>query len=270
MHGDISTALRSAQHDGAIAENLKHIRQQIPENVKLVAVSKTKPIADLEEAYAAGQRDFGENKVQELVAKQPHLPNDIRWHFIGHMQTNKVKFIAPFVHLIHGVDSLKLLKEIDKQAQKNNRIIDCLLEFHIAEEETKFGLNLQEADQILSSTVGAGSTRPNNHLPQPQIQIKGGQTPPLQNVRICGIMGMATFTDNAEQIRREFRNLHQIFQILKEKYFADQPHFCEISMGMSDDFRIAIEEGSTMIRIGSTIFGNRKSQLQADSSLRSE
>ena len=222
-----------------IAENLKYIRTQIPENVKLVAVSKTKPIADLEEAYAAGQRDFGENKVQELTQKQPHLPNDIRWHFIGHLQTNKVKFIAPFVHLIHGVDSLKLLKEIDKQAQKNNRIIDCLLEFHIAEEETKFGLNLQEAEQVLSGIVETHNCAS------------------LQNARICGVMGMATFTDDQDQIRREFRNLHQIFQILKKKYFADQPHFCEISMGMSDDFPIAVEEGSTMVRVGSTIFGSR-------------
>ncbi|MCL2412958.1 MAG: YggS family pyridoxal phosphate-dependent enzyme [Bacteroidales bacterium] len=218
-----------------IAENLKYIRQQIPENVKLIAVSKTKPIADIEEAYAAGQRDFGENKVQELIAKQPHLPSDIRWHFIGHLQTNKVKFLAPFVHLIHGVDSLKLLKEIDKEAKKNNRVIDCLLEFHIADEETKFGLNLQETEEILSS---------------PDFQT-------MENVRICGVMGMATFTDDTEQIRKEFRNLHQIFQILKEKYFQNKPHFCEISMGMSDDFLMAIEEGSTLIRIGSTIFGSR-------------
>ena len=255
MQGDVSTTLCSAQHNGVIAESLKHVRQQIPKCVKLVAVSKTKPITDLEEAYVAGQRDFGENKVQELIQKQPHLPNDIRWHFIGHLQTNKVKFIAPFVHLIHGVDSLKLLKEIDKQAQKNNRIIDCLLEFHIAEEESKFGLNLQDAEQILSE-IRRGVL----HTPQPTIatNANGGVcNTPLQNVRICGVMGMATFTDNRDQIRREFQNLHQIFQILKEKYFADQSHFCEISMGMSDDFQIAIEEGSTMVRIGSTIFGSR-------------
>ena len=222
-----------------IKENLKNIKQQIPKNVTLVAVSKTKPIADLEEAYAAGQRDFGENRVQELIEKQPQLPNDIRWHFIGHLQTNKVKFIAPFVHLIHGVDSLKLLKEIDKEAQKNNRIIDCLLEFFIAEEQTKFGLDLQEANEILSGFV----------------ETHGRAS--LQNIRICGVMGMATFTNDMEQIRREFQNLHQIFQVLKEKYFADQPHFCEISMGMSDDFPIAIEEGSTMVRVGSIIFGRR-------------
>jgi pyridoxal phosphate enzyme (YggS family) len=215
-----------------ISENLKHILEQIPENVKLIAVSKTKPVADLQEAYAAGQRDFGENKVQELTEKQPQLPNDIRWHFIGHLQTNKVKYIAPFVHLIHSVDSLKLLKEIDKEAKKNNRVVDCLLEFFIAEEDTKFGLDLQEAEEILLETVP-------------------------HNIRICGVMGMATFTNDTEQIRREFRNLHRIFQTLKEKYFFDKPYFCEISMGMSDDYSIAIEEGSTMIRVGSTIFGKR-------------
>jgi len=219
-----------------IAENLKQIKQQIAEGVKLVAISKTKPIADIETAYNVGQRDFGENKVQELIQKQPLLPADIRWHFVGHLQTNKVKFIAPFVHLIHGVDSLKLLKEINKHAEKNNRIIDCLLEFHIADEESKFGLDLQGAEQILSETVAVAS---------------------LPNVRICGVMGMATFTDNQDQIRKEFQNLQQIFRTLKDKYFADQPHFCEISMGMSDDFHIAVEQGSTIVRIGSTIFGNR-------------
>ena len=224
-----------------ISENLTNIRANIPENVKLIAVSKTKPIEDLQEAYETGQRDFGENKVQELIEKYPQLPNDIRWHFIGHLQTNKVKFLAPFVHLIHGVDSLKLLQEIDKEAQKNNRVVDCLLEFFIAEETTKFGLDLQEAEEILSS-VTAG---------------RAGHAPPLPNVRICGVMGMATFTNDTEQIRREFRNLHQIFQRLKERYFANESHFCEISMGMSDDFLIAIEEGTTMIRVGSTIFGRR-------------
>jgi pyridoxal phosphate enzyme (YggS family) len=218
-----------------IAENLKNIKATLPKYVKLIAISKTKPVADLQEAYHAGQRDFGENKVQELIEKQPQLPNDIRWHFVGHLQTNKVKYIAPFVHLIHSVDSLKLLKEIDKEAKKNNRVVNCLLEFFIAEEETKFGLDLHEANEILSSTDFQN----------------------LQNVRICGIMGMATFTPDAEQIRKEFKNLYQIFQTLKEKYFAEQPHFCEISMGMSDDYPIAIEEGSTMIRVGSTIFGKR-------------
>ena len=219
-----------------IAENIKYILKQIPNNVKLIAVSKTKPIADLEKAYSAGQRDFGENKVQELTEKFERLPKDIRWHFIGHLQTNKVKYIAPFVHLIHSIDSLKLLKEIDKEAKKNNRVIDCLLEFFIAEEETKYGLDLQEAEEIIVETRRAAS---------------------LRNVRICGIMGMATFTNDTKQIRREFQSLHQIFQVLKEKYFADQPHFCEISMGMSDDYLLAIENGSTMIRVGSTIFGKR-------------
>jgi pyridoxal phosphate enzyme (YggS family) len=222
-----------------IKENLKNILTQIPNSVKLIAVSKTKPIADLQEAYAAGQRDFGENKVQELIEKQPQLPNDIRWHFVGHLQTNKVKYIAPFVHLIHSVDSLKLLKEIDKEAKKNNHIMDCLLEFFIAEEDTKFGLDLSEAEILLSEIVEAHGRAS------------------LQNTRICGVMGMATFTPDTEQIRREFQNLHQIFQTLKDKYFANQPHFCEISMGMSDDYPIAIEEGSTMIRVGSTIFGRR-------------
>jgi len=221
-----------------IAENLKHIKQQIAEGVKLVAISKTKPIADIETAYNAGQRDFGENKVQELIQKQPLLPSDIRWHFVGHLQTNKVKFIAPFVHLIHGVDSLKLLNEINKHAEKNNRIIDCLLEFHIADEESKFGLDLLGAEILLSD-------------------VETGHAPSLHNVRICGVMGMATFTDNQDQIRKEFQNLQQIFHTLKDKYFADQPHFCEISMGMSDDFHIAVEQGSTIVRIGSTIFGNR-------------
>ncbi|MCL2682496.1 MAG: YggS family pyridoxal phosphate-dependent enzyme [Bacteroidales bacterium] len=236
-----------------MAENLKYILEQIPENVKLIAVSKTKPVSNLQEVYEAGQRDFGENKVQELIEKYPQLPNDIRWHFVGHLQTNKVKYIAPFVHLIHSVDSLKLLKEIDKEAKKNNRVVDCLLEFFIAEEDTKFGLDLQEAE-ILLETVGARFARPVGNCNE---WLKGGRTPPLQNIRICGVMGMATFTPDTEQIRREFQHLHQIFQILKEKYFADQPHFCEISMGMSDDYSIAIEEGSTMIRVGSTIFGKR-------------
>jgi pyridoxal phosphate enzyme (YggS family) len=229
-----------------ITENLKYIRTNIPENVKLIAVSKTKPVEDLREAYNAGQRDFGENKVQELIEKQPQLPNDIRWHFIGHLQTNKVKFIAPFVHLIHSVDSLKLLKEIDKEAKKNNRVVDCLLEFFIAEEDTKFGLDLSEAEEILSEIVNTGiSTSLNDRVSS------------LQNVRICGVMGMATFSPDTEQIRREFQNLHQIFITLKERYFANDLYFCEISMGMSDDFLIAIEEGSTMVRVGSTIFGQR-------------
>ena len=223
-----------------IAQNIKQIQSQIPNAVKLVAVSKTKPIADLEEAYAVGQRDFGENKVQELSEKYERLPKDIRWHFIGHLQTNKVKYIAPFVHLVHSVDSFKLLKELDKEAKKNNRIIDCLLEFFIAEEDTKFGLDLQEAEQILS-----------------EIFVGAEHILPPQNVRICGVMGMATFTNNTEQIRREFQSLHRIFQTLKSKYFSDKPYFREISMGMSDDYTIAIEEGSTIIRVGSTIFGNR-------------
>jgi len=231
-----------------ITENLKTINSSLPKNVRLVAISKTKPIADIETAYNAGQRDFGENKVQELIQKQPLLPSDIRWHFVGHLQTNKVKFIAPFVHLIHGVDSLKLLKEINKHAEKNNRIIDCLLEFHIADEESKFGLDLLGAEQIVQQI----HPRPFG-TPPPAGDIRT----PLPNVRICGVMGMATFTDDQDQIRKEFQDLQQIFQTLKDKYFADQLHFCEISMGMSDDFHIAVEQGSTIVRIGSTIFGTR-------------
>lgn len=222
-----------------IAENIKSVLSQIPNSVKLIAVSKTKPIVDLEEAYAAGQRDFGENKVQELIAKYEYLPKDIRWHFIGHLQTNKVKHIAPFVHLVHSVDSLRLLQEIDKEAKKNNRIVDCLIEFFIAEEDTKFGLNLSEAEEILDEI------------------FKENSAFFLQNVRICGVMGMATFINDVTQIRREFQVLYRIFQTLKAKYFFDRPYFSEISMGMSDDYHLAVEQGSTMIRVGSTIFGRR-------------
>jgi len=219
----------------SIAENIAKIRSQLPENVTLVAVSKTKPNEALLEAYNTGQRIFGENKVQELTQKFETLPKDIEWHFIGHLQTNKIKYIAPFVSLIHAVDSLKLLEAIDKEAAKNNRIIDCLLQFHIAEEETKYGFSVNEAIEVLNSE--SFST--------------------LKNIRIVGVMGMATFTENSEQITKEFGVLRQIFQQLKANYFSDQPSFKEISMGMSDDFPIAVKQGSTMVRIGSTIFGAR-------------
>lgn len=211
----------------SISENIKHITSQIPENVTLIAVSKTKPNEMLLEAYRSGQRHFGENYVQELVDKEAQLPKDIHWHFIGHLQSNKVKYIAPFVYLIHGVDSFSLLKEINKQAQKNNRVIDCLLQIYIAQEETKFGLNFKEASGILNS-----------------VEFKG-----LKNIHIKGFMAMASNTDNEEQIRKEFKSL---------KEFSKQfPNYNTLSFGMSGDFLLAIEEGSTMIRVGSSIFGER-------------
>lgn len=218
-----------------VSENLISIVKGIPEQVKLVAVSKTKPNQMILDAYAAGQRIFGENKVQDLAAKQPELPQDIQWHFIGHLQTNKVKFIAPFVSMIEAIDSLKILKEINKQAQKNDRIISCLLQFHIAEEETKFGLNIEEVKKILESDQFAG----------------------FKHIRIAGVMGMATYTKNEDQVRREFRVLRNIFRQLKVTYFPEEDYFKEISMGMSGDYKIAIQEGSTMVRIGSLIFGER-------------
>ncbi len=214
----------------SIQENLKTIEATIPAHVTLVAVSKTKPVEDLQEAYAAGMRDFGENKIQEMCDKYEVLPKDIRWHMIGHVQTNKVKYMAPFVHLIHGVDSLKLLKEIHKQAEKNNRVIDVLLQQFIADEETKFGLDEEEIHQIMQEEV--------QHLP---------------NVRVVGLMGMATFTEDKNQIREEFRSLKSNFDSLKNNF----ENLTILSMGMSGDYQIAIEEGSTMVRIGSSIFGHR-------------
>jgi pyridoxal phosphate enzyme (YggS family) len=222
----------------SIAEHLTEIRNSLPENVKLVAVSKTKPNDDIMEAYQTGQRIFGENKVQELVEKYESLPKDIEWHMIGHLQRNKVKYIAPFVSLIHGVDSFRLLKAIDKEGRKQNRVLRCLLQFHIAEEETKFGLSLEEANEMLNSQ-----------------EFKN-----LQFVRIDGVMGMATFTDVIDQVRREFRSLSTIFGQLKETYFNEAQNFSEISMGMSGDYKLAVEEGSTMVRIGSNIFGERNYQ----------
>ncbi len=222
--------------DQDIQQNLKSVLRDLPGAVRLVAVSKTKPVSLLQQAYDAGQRDFGENKAQEMAAKFPVLPNDIRWHFIGHLQTNKVKYIAPFVTLIHAVDSLKLLREIDKQAQKNERVIDCLLEFHIAEEESKFGLTMEMATEIL----------------------KSAEYPEMKHIRLCGVMGMATFTDDEEQIKREFRKLKQHFDHLKQAFFSGRPAFKEISMGMSGDYLLAIEAGSTLVRVGSRIFGARQ------------
>jgi pyridoxal phosphate enzyme (YggS family) len=218
-----------------IKENLQRIKDTIPSTVNLVAVSKTKPLPLLQEAYNAGQRHFGENRVQELAEKFEVLPKDIYWHMIGHLQSKKVKYIAPFVHLIHGVDSLKLLEEINKQALKNERIIDCLLQFHIANEETKFGFSFEEVTELLGS----------NDFFQ------------LKNLRIVGVMGMATFTDDTKVVRQEFATLANYFGLLKNNQFKFAPYFTEISMGMSGDYLIAIEEGSTMVRVGSSIFGGR-------------
>jgi PLP dependent protein len=215
----------------SIKQNLLNIKSTLPENVTLVAVSKTKPVSDLMEAYDAGQRIFGENKIQEMAEKWEQMPKDIQWHMIGHVQTNKVKFMAEFVSLIHGVDSLKLLEEINKQALKNNRVIDCLLQIHIAEEETKFGLNEEELNEILDS----------------ETFLK------MKNIRIVGLMGMATFTDNQEQIKKEFMHLKLIF----DKFTINNSQFTILSMGMSGDYQLAIECGSTMVRIGSSIFGGR-------------
>jgi pyridoxal phosphate enzyme (YggS family) len=218
----------------SIAQNLLQIKSQLPQSVTLVAVSKTKPVADLMEAYNAGQRIFGENYVQELVEKHEELPKDIQWHFIGHLQSRKVKLIAPFVNLIHGVDSLKLLQEINKQAQKHNRLIDCLLQIYIAEEESKFGLNEIELMEILASD----------------------EFKELKNIKIVGLMGMATFSENQNQIKKEFENLKTIF----DKVSQLKTENCElktISMGMSGDYLLAIECGSNMVRIGSSIFGSR-------------
>ncbi|MCD4680142.1 MAG: YggS family pyridoxal phosphate-dependent enzyme [Bacteroidales bacterium] len=220
----------------SIQTNLTKILDEIPQHVKLVAVSKTKPPSDIMEAYNTGHRYFGENKVQDLTAKQAVLPTDIQWHFIGHLQTNKVKFIAPFISLIESVDSLKLLKEINKQALKNDRTIDCLLQFHIAKEYEKFGLDMAEAISLLESNDYAE----------------------MQNIRINGLMGMATFTDDMEVVSREFKVLKSYFSRIKTEYFPDQESFAEISMGMSGDYQPAIHEGSTMVRIGSLIFGERK------------
>jgi len=218
-----------------IEENLNRILNELPDDVSLVAVSKTKPVSAIEEAYSAGQRIFGENRVQEMVEKEAVLPKDIEWHLIGHVQTNKVKYVAPFVGMIHAVDSLKLLVEIDKQAKKNNRIIKCLLQLHIAQEESKFGMKFDEVQELLNS----------NEFVE------------MQNISIVGLMGMATFTDNKEQVREEFCNLEGDFNILKSHFFKFNDGFKHISMGMSGDYKIAIEEGSTMVRIGSSIFGGR-------------
>ena len=219
----------------SISQNIQSIRQHIPPNVQLVCVSKFNPNDSIIEAYETGERVFGESKVQELCGKHESLPKDIDWHFIGHLQTNKIKYLVPFVSLIHGVDSFKLLSEIDKQAAKAGRRVNCLLQVHIAREETKFGFSADELLEMLSVCDW-------KHL---------------ENIQICGLMGMATYTDNREQIRAEFRSLKTLFDKAKSAYFASEPSFCELSMGMSDDYRLAIEEGSTLVRVGSSIFGHR-------------
>jgi PLP dependent protein len=219
-----------------IASNIKSLKQQIPPSVKLVAVSKTKPVSDILEAYNSGQRAFGENRVQELMQKKDLLPSDIDWHLIGHLQSNKVKLVVPFITMIHSVDSFKLLKIIDLEASRINRIVNCLLQIHIAEEETKFGFNLSEIHEMICS----------------EDFLK------LKSTRICGLMGIASFTEDTEQIRKEFRFLAGCFNELRKVYFMKEPFFKEISMGMSGDVNIAIGEGSTIVRIGSLIFGERK------------
>jgi pyridoxal phosphate enzyme (YggS family) len=214
-----------------IKDNLNKIKESLPSHITLVAVSKTKSKEDIMEAYSAGQRIFGENKIQEMTDKQAMLPKDIQWHMIGHIQRNKVKYMAEYVSLIHAVDSLKLLKEINKQAKKCNRVIPCLLQIHIAQEDTKFGFDEKELNETIAS----------NNIQQ------------LTNVKIVGLMGMATFTDNTEQIRKEFKQLKHLF----EKTKTTLPDLSQLSMGMSGDYQVAIEEGSTMIRVGSSIFGSR-------------
>lgn len=218
-----------------IKTNIQSIRKHIPSQVQLVCVSKFNPNESILEAYESGERIFGESKVQELCSKYETLPKDIIWHFIGHLQSNKIKFITPFVSLIHGVDSYKLLQEINKQAEKQRKIVNCLLQVHIAREETKFGFSSQELLDML----------------------KEGDWKSLKNIQLCGIMGMATFTNNEEIIRSEFKQLKALFEMAKIEYFETCESFKEISMGMSDDFKIAIEEGSTLVRVGSSIFGSR-------------
>jgi pyridoxal phosphate enzyme (YggS family) len=220
----------------SIADNIKELNKEIkPTKAKLVAVSKTKPAEDVQQAYDAGQRLFGENQVQELVEKYEKLPKDIQWHLIGHLQTNKVKYIAPFISLIESVDSLKLLQEINKQALKHNRVIDCLLQVYIADEETKFGLSYDELIELLRSP----------------------ECTELKNVRVVGLMGIATNTEVVKQINDEFHELRVLFDGIKVSFFRKAEHFKELSMGMSSDYKIALEQGSTMIRVGSTIFGQR-------------
>ena len=221
--------------DYDVKGHLREVRSRLPEGVCLVAISKYHPVEYLQAAYEEGQRVFGESHEQELRQKVEVLPNDIQWHFIGHLQTNKVKYIAPYVSMIEAVDSLKLLKEIEKQGAKNNRVIDVLLELHIAEEETKYGLTLEACRQLLEE----------------------GEWRNMTHVRICGLMMMASYVEDEAQIRQEFRTAHNFFDEVKQRYFADSPYFAQRSWGMSHDYPIAVEEGSTMVRVGTAIFGPR-------------
>lgn len=219
----------------SIVQHINDLKSKIPPDIKIIVVSKTKPNEDILEAYHGGHKIFGENRIQDLVQKHEALPKDIEWHMIGHVQTNKVKYIAPFVHLIHAVDSIKLINVINKEAIKNNRTINCLIQIFIAEEETKFGCTLKEAIEI--------------------IEHKNSNN--LSNVHLSGVMGMATFTTDESQIKNEFQHLNFVFEELKEKFYPEDDSFREISMGMSGDYHIAVKEGSTMVRIGSLIFGPR-------------
>jgi PLP dependent protein len=219
-----------------VVDNIKSIKSTLPEHVTLVAVSKTKPESMITDAYNSGHIDFGENKVQDLTEKYEHLPKNIHWHFIGHLQTNKVKYIAPFIYLVHGVDSFKLLNTINKEAEKNSRIIPCLLQLKIAEEETKFGMSQDEIKQILTSD-----------------EFKA-----LRYIKIKGLMGMASYIEDEDQINREFSSLRNFFGVLKSEYFSQDQEFEILSMGMSGDYKLAVDNGSNMVRIGSSIFGERQ------------
>ncbi len=220
----------------SIADNIHRIEQELAGTAaRLVVVTKTHPVEKLEEAYAAGARLFGENRPQEMAAKHPQLPADVEWHLIGQLQTNKAKLVAPFVHTVQSIDSLKLLRELDKHAAAHGRVINGLLQFHIAQEETKAGLTLAEAEEMLASE----------------------DFRQLQHVRLTGVMGVATFTDDEARLRQEFKQLCEYFEQLKAGFFAEQPAFCEISMGMSGDYALAVAEGSTLVRVGSAIFGSR-------------
>lgn len=218
-----------------ILENIKKLREELPNEVKIVAVSKTHSPEIIMQLYNSGYKVFGENRVQELQEKHEAMPKDTEWHFVGHLQSNKVKYLAPFVKMIHGIDSFRILKMVNREAKKHSRIIPCLLQFHIADEETKFGLSEEEAYEILDSE----------------------EYKTLKNISIVGVMGMATLTDDEEKIRKEFRFLKRIFDNIKKEYFPRKKGFKEISMGMSEDYQIAVEEGSTIVRIGSSIFGSR-------------
>lgn len=219
----------------SIADNLKQVLAELPQGVRLVAVSKFHPNEAIEEAYQAGQRIFGESKVQEMTAKYETLPKDIEWHFIGHLQTNKIKYMIPYVAMIHGIDTYKLLTEVNKQAAKAGRIVNCLLQIHVAQEETKFGFSFEECTEMLEKEDWKN----------------------LSHISLQGVMGMASNTDDMEQVRREFKSLHEYFLKIKQSYFSGNDAFKHISMGMSHDYPIALEEGATLVRVGSKIFGER-------------